>query len=420
VADALSRMRLTETDFSAEAFAGEADRGDFPQDYPLSFAQIEHEQGRDNKLQQLFNKTGQTTYVKQTYHHASKSYELITKKDKIVLPKSLQKKATEWYHLHLLHPGETRLELTMRQHFEFIGLRPLAQRTCKACVVCRSLKSSNKKYGLIPPKEPECIPWHTLCVDLIGPYLFGSKDKQVKLHAMTMIDPATGWFEIVEVPNKRADEISNLLETTWLTRYPWPTQVIMDRGREFNAEVAKMLRDDYGITKKLITTRNPQANSIVERVHKVCHDMIRTRGIRNIDDLDGGDWTGVLSAVRDAVRSIVHTTTCATPTQLVFGRDAILNVSFEADWQYIKARKQKLIRQNNKRENRTRIPHNYQPGDRVMIRQDPSRKHGKDLFKGPYTVVRQNDNGTVQLTRATTGGAITQTWNIRNVDPCMA
>ena len=55
-----------------------------------------------------------------------------------------------------------------------------------------------------------------------------------------------------------------------------------------------------------------------------------------------------------------------------------------------------------------------------MIRQDPSRKHGKDLFKGPYTVIRQNDNGTVQLTRATTGGAVTQTWNIRNVDPCMA
>ena len=165
--------------------------------------------------------------------------------------------------------------------------------------------------------------------------------------------------------------------------------------------------------------RNPQANSIVERIHKVVHDMLRTRDIRGPEDLPHGDWTGVLSAVRNAVRSIVHTTTRATATQLVFGRDAMLNVSFQADWNYIKERKQKLIVQNNKRENRTRIPHTYSPGDKVMIRQDPNRKHGSDLFKGPYTVVRQNDNGTVTLTRAANGGAVSQTWNIRNVDPCM-
>jgi len=41
-----------------------------------------------------------------------------------------------------------------------------------------------------------------------------------------MIDPATGWFEIVEIPNKKADEIANLLEQTWLVRYPWPQNVI--------------------------------------------------------------------------------------------------------------------------------------------------------------------------------------------------
>ena len=47
---------------------------------------------------------------------------------------------------------------------------------------------------------------------------------------MTMIDPATGWFEIVDMPNKRADYIANVLEYTWLTRNPWPTEIRMDRG----------------------------------------------------------------------------------------------------------------------------------------------------------------------------------------------
>ena len=89
-----------------------------------------------------------------------------------------------------------------------------------------------------------------------------------------MIDPTTGWFEIAEINEKQADEIINRSEFTWLTRYPWPTEIIMDRGREFAAEVRDALKNEYGITRKLITTRNPQANSIIERVHQVMHNMI--------------------------------------------------------------------------------------------------------------------------------------------------
>jgi Integrase zinc binding domain len=157
----------------------------------------------------------------------------VTRDDRIVIPKSLERKATEWYHEHLLHPGETRLELTLKQHFTFIGLKPMCVKVCKACNVCHTLKANHKKYGKVPPKaNPELIPWHTLCIDLIGPYPFGDEKKDpknfIKLHCMTMIDPAAGWFEIVEVPTKRADYIANLLEFNWLSRYPWPTEIRMD------------------------------------------------------------------------------------------------------------------------------------------------------------------------------------------------
>ena len=233
------------------------------------------------------------------------------------------------------------------------------------------------------------------------------KDKnEVKLHCLTMIDPATGWFEIVEIPNRRADYVSNFLEWTWLTRYPWPTQVVFDRGSEFQAELSAMLKNEYGITKKVITTRNPQANSMVERIHQVIHQLIRTLNIKGKTDLDKLDfgWAGVMSATREAVRSTVHTTQRATPTQLVFGHDAILNVAFEADWQYIKEHKLHHIVQNNKKENATRIPHQYTVRDRVMVKQDPSRKHGSDRYSGPLTVCRINDNGTLKLSKTAKGG----------------
>ena len=420
VADALSRMRLSEKDFSAEAFAALMAVDDTPKEFPLSYKRLAREQAQDNILQgRLRNPKEKDHYKTKKFTHSDYSYDLVTRDGKIVIPKSMEQEVTEWYHEHLLHPGEKRLELTLRQHFTFIGLGPKVTKVCKACAVCRSLKAQRKKYGKLPPKEPETIPWHTLCIDLIGPYDFGKKESAVSLHCMTMIDPATGWFEIVEIPNKRADFIANILEQTWLTRYPWPTEIRMDRGKEFAGEVAAALKTQFGIQRKLITTQNPQANAIIERIHQVVGDMIRTRDIRGKNDLDPHfGWTGVLSAVRHAVRSLVHTTTRATPTQLVFGRDALLNVSFVADWQYIKERKQYRILQNNKRENKTRKEHTYKVGDQVMVEDDPNRKLEGARFKGPYTVSRLFDNGTVQLTKATNGGAVSQTWNIRLLKPC--
>ena len=109
------------------------------------------------------------------------------------------------------------------------------------------------------------------------------------------------------------------------------------------------------------------------------------------------------------------------PTQLVFGCDALLNASFVADWEFIKERKQKLILQNNKRENATQIPHECKIGDIVTVKAPKGRKHGNDPYLGPMRITQVNDNGTVKLVKvAETGGAVHQTWNIRNLNPRMA
>jgi hypothetical protein len=263
------------------------------------------------------------------------------------------------------------------------------------------------------------VPWDKVCIDLIGPYKIGSKEKDnhAVLHCLTMIDPATGWFEIIEIPAKTADVVMNIFEQEWLTRYPYPVEVVMDRGTEFMAEVKKTLRQDYGARIKLITTRNPQANSMVERSHQTIKNMIKSQTITSRDDLENGEWKGVLSAVRFAMRATLHTTMRATPMQLVYGRDAIHNIRFEADWQYIKARRQQVIRRNNERENAQRTPHTYQPGQRVMISQHQNRKYGTPKYKGPYTVDSVNDNGTLRLSVPKGNGTVYETWNIRNIHP---
>ena len=45
-----------------------------------------------------------------------------------------------------------------------------------------------------------------------------------------MIDPATCWKEICSLSEARADLVANQEELVWLTRYPLPNKITVDRG----------------------------------------------------------------------------------------------------------------------------------------------------------------------------------------------
>ncbi len=106
------------------------------------------------------------------------------------------------------------------------------------------------------PKSVISNPWECLCVDPIGPYtLKGRDNSQIDFMAVTMIDPASSWFEIVELPlvkrpkthsvngkellqaedvfDKSSNRIAKLVNKTWLCRYPRCRTLIYDNGSEF-------------------------------------------------------------------------------------------------------------------------------------------------------------------------------------------
>jgi hypothetical protein len=54
-----------------------------------------------------------------------------------------------------------------------------------------------------------------------------------------MIDPATGWFEIVEATNKLATSIQDLFHNIWLARYPHPQFIALTMGENLNVSSNK-------------------------------------------------------------------------------------------------------------------------------------------------------------------------------------
>ena len=129
VADALSRLNMaTDTQATPAPVILDAhalrksnahwfglEKTDTSDAFPLTFSKIHQAQLADTSLQRhaLIN----DAYSLQTFRRGGKNYELIVYQDKIVIPKILQQSTVEWYHMYLCHPGETRTEQTIRQHF---------------------------------------------------------------------------------------------------------------------------------------------------------------------------------------------------------------------------------------------------------------------------------------------------------------
>ena len=76
--------------------------------------------------------------------------------------------------------------------------------------MCQMTKRGKIKYGHLPTKEADVNPWDVLCIDLIVSYSVKQSNNQTQaLWALTMIDPATNWFDMIEINTKGADFIAN-------------------------------------------------------------------------------------------------------------------------------------------------------------------------------------------------------------------
>jgi len=81
-----------------------------------------------------------------------------------------------------------------------------------------------------------------------------------------------------------------------------------------------------------------------------------------------------------------------------------------------------IITQNNKRENPKRKPHTCNAGDVVAVKAGKGRKHGSNPHLDPMRITQAHDNGTVKLVKVADNniGAVSQTWNVRNIEPHVA
>ncbi len=145
---------------------------------------------------------------------------------------------------------------------------------------------------------------------------------------------------------------------TWLCRYPQCCHLIYDNGSEFKLHF-EYLCESFGINCKQTMVKNPQANGILECVHQVLGQMLRTAELDMADSVTPDDVEVFLDNVAWAIRSTYHMVLKASPGAAIFGWDMLFNIPFVADWRKIGERRQSLTNRGNQRKNAKCIDYDY-------------------------------------------------------------
>ena len=199
----------------------------------------------------------------------------------------------------------------------------------------KAKKQQARPYGEAPPREASAHPWREVAVDSIGPWNLEVGGHKIEFKALTMIDIVTNLVKLKRLDNMTATHVGLQFETQWLARYPWPLYCVHDQGTEFTGYQFQRVLARHDIRSRPITTKNPQANAICERMHQTIGNNLRAmvslnppEGIVTATQMVDTALANCLYVTRAAFHGSLH----GTPGSLVFGREMVLDIPVIADW----------------------------------------------------------------------------------------
>jgi hypothetical protein len=160
--------------------------------------------------------------------------------------------------------------------------------------------------------------------------------------------------------------------------------------------------------------KNSQANAILERLHQVLTQMLRTAELDMAETVTPDDVDVFFDNAAWAIRFTYHTVLKASPSMAIFGRNMLFNIPFIADWNKKRDYRQRQTDLNMAHENSKQIDYDYKVGDKVLLTEEGILcKTESPYSTKPYTIMTIHTNGTIRIQC----GTKLERLNIRRVTP---
>ena len=255
-----------------------------------------------------------------------------------------------------------------------------------------------------PPAEFISMPggrFQHIHIDVVGPL----PPAQGFSYLLTIVDRYTCWPEAIPVADTSAKTLCSALQFNWVARFGPPLQMTSDRGAQFTSALWARMSEFLGIRLSATTAYHPQANGLVERMHRRLKEALKAR-------LTGPNWLDQLPWVLLGLRTTVKDDLRCSPAELVYGTPIAIpgdclptstapppGTQLESLHHTVNGFKA-VQTAHNTAPQRPAAP--LPPSRHVFVRRDGQRAPLTPAYDGPFKVVKQTDKVVTILKGCTT------------------
>ena len=207
------------------------------------------------------------------------------------------------------HPGIERTRQMIRDKFVWPSLRADVSGWARNCVHCQKAKVGR---NTIPPIREFAVPnrrfAHIHADIVMMPESEGYK------YLLTIIDRFTRWPAAIPLKDISTETVINALAHGWISSFGIPDTITTDRGGQFTSTVWTQLLENWGIRHSMTTAYHPEANGLVERLHRRLKESLMA-----LCGDDRHSWYWKLPMTLLALRTTLKPDIGSSPADLVYG-----------------------------------------------------------------------------------------------------
>ena len=314
------------------------------------------------------------------------------------VPFSWRKRIFDLIH-GLGHPGVERTRQTVSEKFVWPSLRQDVSRWARECQHCQRSKVLRHVTPPIGDFEVPNKRFEHINLDLVT--LTPSNGYR---YLLTIVDRFSRFPTAIPIKDMATDTILDAFAHGWVATFGIPSSITTDRGAQFLSAAWGQLMNTWGIRSHTTTAYHPEANGLVERLHRRLKEALLACSHDHPEE-----WYWKLPSVLLSIRTTLKPDIGASPAEMLFGepisvpgsilsnapsdderlqhqqRQTLANLRLEV------ARLQPTPTSAHRRQN-VRLPEELQSCSHVFVRKGGVQPCLSAPYSGPYRVLSRQEH----------------------------